>query len=709
MGITKSKNRIDVVLVIAILLAVFFSVFGIWDDQYVNAYYTSAVKSMLQSFHNFFYASFDPGGYVTVDKPPVAFWLQTISAMIFGFHGWSVILPQALAYIGSTLLVYFLVKPTFSIWAARLASLAMACTPVAAAVARTNNVDSLLVFTLLLGTWMLFRGIRLKKVGWILGAFAMIGVGFNIKMLQAYMVVPAFYLFYLLAFKTGWKKKWITLAGATITLAVVSVSWAVIVDSVPAADRPYIGSSQTNSVLELAFGYNGVSRLTGNRGTGGGNPGAGGMDFRQNDRSEQSSTDRGSQIGSSGSVQVPSKSSSGNAPSGRSDGNSSTGSGFNGNASGGSFGGGPGGEGGGMPPGMNGRGGGGMFNTGTPGVFRLFQQELSGQASWMLPYALMGCIGLLAGWRWRKSMTDGQKETLFWLAWLIPVMGFFSIAGFFHQYYLVMMGPPIAALTGAGWSRMWKDYRHSERWKSWMLPAAVIITTGFEAFILRSYTSQIGSALMIIALVTGVTSAILLVILRKKEGRTLSLAVTGLIVLLIAPAYWSATPIIYGQSSQLPAAGPGESSGGGRMNGTVNESLLSYVTQNNTGEEYLFATSSAMTAAPYIIRTGSAVMAMGGYSGSDPILTLDGVKKLVQEGKVKFFLLSGQGGMGRGESSEVTEWIKANATEVPQEDWQDSSENSQSGSGKSSGGGSFRGGMEGSTTLYEIHSEAKGE
>ncbi|MEC0369249.1 glycosyltransferase family 39 protein [Paenibacillus chibensis] len=695
MGTTKSRHRIDVMLVIAVLLAVFFSVYGIWDDQFVNAYYTSAVKSMLQSFHNFFYASFDPGGYVTVDKPPVAFWLQTLSAMLFGFRGWSVILPQALAYIGSTLMIYVLIKPTFGIWAARLASLAMACMPVAVAVARTNNVDSLLVFTLLLGIWMLFRGIRQKKSGWILGAFAMVGVGFNIKMLQAYMVVPAFYLLYLLSFRTGWKKKWITLAGATVTLALVSVSWAVIVDSVPASERPYIGSSQTNSVLELAFGYNGVSRLTGNRGTGGGmNPGDGGKGFSPDEQTQRSG---------SNTVQSSTNGPGGTAPGNlNGDGPGSSGRGFSG------------GPGGGMPPGMNGRGGagGGMFNTGSAGPLRLFQQELSGQASWLLPFVLMGSIALLAGWRWRQEMTDGQKETLFWLAWLIPVMGFFSIAGFFHQYYLVMMGPPIAALTGAGWSSMWKDYRSREGWRSWLLPAAILGTTAFEAFILQAYTDQIGPLLLIVTLVVGIGSAALLVIYRKAERRTLALAAAGLILLLLAPGYWSATPIIYGQSSQLPAAGPGESKGGGRMTGTVNEALLEYLTEHNTGEKYLFAVSSAQSAAPYIIRTGNAVMAMGGYSGSDPILTVDGVKKLVQDGKIKYFLLSGQGqgGMGRESSSDVTAWIKANATEVPASEWGGGSDSGQtngdsSGSG-SSGGGSFRGGMDGGTTLYEIQSGA---
>ncbi|MFD1910015.1 glycosyltransferase family 39 protein [Paenibacillus rhizoplanae] len=182
----------DVVLLMIMLLAAVLYGYGIWNDQYANTYYTTAVGSMLQSFHNFFFASLDSAGSVTVDKPPVTFWLQTLSALVFGLHGWSVILPQVLSGVGSVLLVYLLVKPTFGRAAARLAALVMAATPVAAAVSRTNNIDTLLVFTLLLAAWFLFRGTQTHRLGSLLAAFGLIGVAFNEKMLQAYMVLPAF-------------------------------------------------------------------------------------------------------------------------------------------------------------------------------------------------------------------------------------------------------------------------------------------------------------------------------------------------------------------------------------------------------------------------------------------------------------------------------------------------------------------------------------
>ena len=741
MKLFKAK-RIDPFLIGITLLAAFFNIYGIWKDQYANAYYTSAVTSMLQSFHNFFFASFDPGGFVTVDKPPVAFWIQTMFAYVFGVHGWSVILPQALAGVGSVLLIYALVKPSFGKTAARLAALVAACTPIDAAVSRTNNVDSLLVFTLLAATWMLFKAVKTQKWIWSIAAFGVIGVGFNIKMLQAYMVLPAFYLFYLLAFKVKWKKKFGILAASTATLLIVSLSWPLIVDSIPAANRPYIGSSQTNSVLELAFGYNGIARLTGQGGPGGGNKaGADGKMPTSQQTSDQTLAVGGQTADGAGQM-----------PQGFEPGQN------------GALGQRPAGDGK-NPGGNQGDGGGGMFNTGTAGPLRLFQSQLSGQISWLLPFALLGAVGMLMGMRRKQSLTDKQKESLFWLAWLLPVMGFFSVAGFFHQYYLIMLAPPIAVLTGAGWVELYNFNRNHKGWKRWLLPVGLLSTTAFELYILLPYKGQIGLGLPIAVGVLGTAASLMLGInivtrsshsgsasptvifpndsahqklsFRSKINRTA--AVGGLFVLLSAPLFWSATPIIYGGNSMLPAAGPtssengmgmpgggqgqmpgqmpGQTQGqkqdatkdtsqedmtqkrtqdraqtqvGGQLKDSVDTKLLAYLTANNTGEKYLFATTNAGTAEAYIIKTGKAVMAMGGFSGSDPILTVDKLKQMVANKEVKYFL-SSSGGPGGG-SSDVQAWIVKNGKVVPQTEWQSSTGNS--------GGGM---GMNGASTLYEIN------
>nr|WP_150272047.1 glycosyltransferase family 39 protein [Paenibacillus tepidiphilus] len=691
----RKKPGFDAVLLGSMLLAAFLYGYGIWNDQYVNLYYTTAVGSMLENFHNFFFASLDSAGSVTVDKPPVAFWIQTASAWIFGLHGWSVILPQTLGGVGSVLLVYLLVKPAFGRTAARLAALAMAVTPVAAAVSRTNNIDALLVFTLLLAAWFLFRGTKRSKPASLLAAFGLLGVAFNEKMLQAYMVVPAFYLFYILAGKVNWKKKTGLLAACTAVLLTISLSWAVIVDSIPADKRPYIGSSGTNSVLNLAFGYNGVSRLTGDRSTGSGGMQGGGMQGggMQGGGMQDGGMQDGGMPGAGGEMPaMPGGDGRGDSSSGRPDGGQALppgqdagGRGFAGGGDrqdgGRQFGGGMGAPGG---------GGGGMFNTGTPGPLRLFQAELSGQASWLLPLVFFGVIGIFASLR-RKNFTQRHKETLFWLAWLVPVMGFFSIAGFFHQYYLIMMAPPIAALAGAGWGQLWHYYKEHSLWLSWLLPAAVLATAGFAWYIIHPYDDRIGPGWSIAVLASGVAMTLVLVLIRvlgaKEKPAAHTAAVLGMLVLLIGPLYWALTPITYGQSSQLPAAGPDSenSVGGGRsQGGEVNQNLIAYLEEHNTGEKYLFAALNYTAAGPYIINEGASVVILNGYSGSDPVYDAESLEALVRSGAVKYFYVTSGGGRGGGGSSEVTSWITEHGTEVPSEEWQGTA-------GGASGG-----------TLYEV-------
>lgn len=731
---SQAKLRPDFWLLATALIALFLNGWNIWSEKYANTYYTVAVASMLENFHNFFYASLDSAGSVTVDKPPVAFWIQTISAWLFGLHGWSVILPQALAGVGSVFLIYLLIKPTFGVWAARIAAFAMAVTPVAVAVSRTNNIDSLLVFTLLLASWLLLRAVQRGGMWSLLGAFAVIGIGFNMKMLQAYMVLPAFYLFYLLAAKYGWKKKILSLVAATAVVAAVSVSWAVVVDSVPASERPFIGSSGTNSVLNLAFGYNGVARLTGERSTGApggsGMPGFGAFGNGANGSESPTTRDR------SGSTANGTDGSATAAP-GR------TGDNANGaNASGGSDGGrgnfgGFGGQG--MPDGRNdgfggqnggfpGGGGGGMFNTGEAGPLRLFQSALSGQASWLIPLGLIGAFGILATWR-RRSFTDKHKAVLFWLAWLVPVAGFFSIAGFFHQYYLIMLAPPVSALAGAAITELWDAYRNRDGFWPWLLPIAVLLTAGFGWFILHPYDDTIGRFWSVAVLVIGVASAGLLVLFKQKDHAALRQAslIAALIAMFVGPVYWALTPIVYGQNSQLPAAGPDGAnsgfggggrggfpdfadfegglpgsggvnstntvtngnapssndgrtlpSGAGRGFGGINESesanqkLLTYLKEHNTGEEYLMAVTNYTTAAPYMIDEGESLVILNGFNASDQVYTPETLAALVQSGKVKYFLLGGggMGGGGREGSSDVTNWIKENGTEIPASEWQ---------------------------------------
>ncbi|AJK65061.1 MULTISPECIES: glycosyltransferase family 39 protein [Bacillus amyloliquefaciens group] len=710
------KREIDAVFILILLASAFLNMYNIWNDDTVNPYYTAAVTSMLQSFHNFFYASFDAAGFITVDKPPVTYQVQTISALIFGMHGWSVVLPQALAGVGSVLFMYLLIKPTFGKTAARIASFVMACTPIAVAVARTNNVDALLVFFLLFATWLLFKAIRKGRLIWLLAAFFVVGAGFNTKMLQAYMILPAFLLFYMIAANTTIKKKIISLVSALAVLAAVSLSWPLIVDNIPASKRPYVGSSQTNSVLELAFGYNGIQRLTG-QSSGGGQGGPDGNALK-----EMSSSGGSSQMQKPPGQSSSSSSASGNKPQN----GSMTAPPSNGKM--------PSGGQGGPPSGGDGPGGGGksgagtgskmqsgsgMFGTGTPGPLRLFQTELSDQISWLLPFAIFGMAGLLiAGARERRRLSAEQKETIFWAAWLVPIAGFFSVAEFFHHYYLIMLAPPIAALVGAGWVALVHLYRKQAGWKTWLLPAAILVTTGFELFILRNYNDQIGAGWSIGAGVLGAVAAIALFVFKQRQ-KPLSyyVSLAALLVLMVMPIYWASTPLLYGGNSSLPETGPQLAStsgkGMGMDNASVNTKLINYLEKHNAGADYLFAATDSNTAAPYIIKTKKAVMAIGGFSGSDPAITLTQFKKLVKEGKVKYFLTSG---MGKGGKNDIVQWVEKNGKKVSSDKWQSSTDQktknsdaadtkSSKASGENSRMSGGPGGMNQSASLYELQSD----
>jgi len=257
-------------------LAALLNVWALDSVGYANGYYAAAVRSMLRNWHNFFFVSFDPGGFVTIDKPSLGFWIETASAKLFGFSGVSVLLPEALAGVLSVAVLYRLVARTWGRGAGLLAALLLALTPVSVVTSRNNTIDSLLVLTVLLGAWAVLKAAETGRLRWLLACAVLVGLGFNIKMLEAYLVVPAFGLVYLWSAPGRLLQHIGHLALASIALLVVSLSWAVAVDLTPASLRPYVGSSGTNSELNLALGYNGLSRLSGGAGTPGGGDGGGG-------------------------------------------------------------------------------------------------------------------------------------------------------------------------------------------------------------------------------------------------------------------------------------------------------------------------------------------------------------------------------------------------------------------------------------------------
>ena len=254
---------------------------GLGASGWANSFYSAAAQAGSASWKAMFFGSSDAANSITVDKPPAALWIMALSVRIFGLSSWSVLVPQALEGVASVGLLYATVRRTSGIGAGLLAGAVLALTPVAALMFRFNNPDSLLVLLMIGGAYCVLRAIEDGSTRWLALAGVLTGFGFLTKMLQSLLVVPAFALAYLIAAPNPIRRRIWQLLAAGAALIASAGWWIAIVSLVPARDRPYIGGSQHNSILELTLGYNGFGRLTGDEtgsvGGGGGGGNGGGM------------------------------------------------------------------------------------------------------------------------------------------------------------------------------------------------------------------------------------------------------------------------------------------------------------------------------------------------------------------------------------------------------------------------------------------------
>ncbi len=595
-----------------VLLAGFLRLWRLDQAGFGNLYYAATVRSMLTSPSNFLFGSFDPAGFVTVDKPPVGFWVQAAFAAVLGFSGLALQLPQALAGIAAVPVVYGLVARTFGAGAGLVAAFALAITPVSVAVDRNNTIDAQLSLVLLAATYTLLRATERGDARWLLASAALVGLGFNVKMAQAYLPVPAFALTYLLAARTSVVRRIAHLAAFMLVTLAVSLAWIAVVDLTPSGQRPFVGSSTNDSALQLATGHNGAARL-------------GQLTF---------GIVRPGPLPPSGLPQGPPP--QGPPPQGPP-----------------------------PPPGQPGApqvgpppvrqqppapGPGPQGEVGENGPLRLFNQQLAGQVSWSLPLALIGAVitWVREGRRW--PITPRQRDVLLWTAWLIPTAVFLSFGGIIHRYYLVMLAPPAAALTGIALSRI-AGMGRASRAATGLVAIAATAAVTLNAV---AAAPAVWPALLSLIVASSAIGAIgLIVWLRWADaGRALSLSCA---LLALPPLLWATTPLD-GGASGLPYASPELLRGGaapGRPVGPAPQgvaaqpapnipgaesALVGYLLSQRIGERFIAATGTAGTAAPIIVATGLPVMAIGGFSGSDPIVDGTAFARRVGEGQVRFVI-----------------------------------------------------------------------
>lgn len=639
-----------ILVAILILAAVlrFYDIQSIGDG---NTYYTAAVESMLQSWKNFFFAAAEPGGSVTVDKPPLGLWLQAISAFFLGVNGFAVTLPQILAGILSVALLYHLVRRYFDEGAGLLAALLLAIAPVAIATDRNNTMDSTLTFTLLLAAWAYLQAADRGKLRWLMLGGLLVGLAFNIKMLQAFLPLPAFYALYFLGSRERWPHKLFNLFLSTILLLAVSLSWAVIVDLIPADERPYIGSSEDNTVMELIMGHNGLNRLLG------GNRGNPGQDGQLPTSGPIASGDdmpmppaNGAQFGG---LPQPGQTTPGQGgfppmagppPAGQ------------------------------VPPAMPGQATkrpaagapGGNGEIGEPGVLRLFSQPLANEIAWLLPFGLFSIALVAVRERVRLPLSDKHKGLVLWGGYLLTAGVFFSIAEFYHAYYLVMMAAPLAALVAMGVSELWNMGRERPALAIALLAFAGIGTIAVQVFIAYKYVESAPWLVLVFGLLT--LSGLMLLFSTKARRRIVwKLSATCLVAsMLVTPMAWSVlTATDDSPNINLPSAYQGgvdeRAPVGDRRR--VNQELLEFLQANTQDVEYLVAVRSSMEGAGMVLETGRPVLYMGGFNGQDPVVSAEDLAQMAEDGELRYVLWGGANRNAK-QSAEIGNWLQSNCVAV---------------------------------------------
>ena len=612
-----------------------------------EGFYSVAVKSMSVSWKAFFYGAFDPKATITLDKLAGSFVPQAISARIFGFHAWSLALPQVIEGVVSVLVMYRVVRRWAGPEAGLLGAGIFALTPVCVSMFGHSMEDGLLTMCLVLAADSCQRAMLEGRLRSLLWAAFWVGVGFQAKMMQAWIAAPALAAGYLYSAPLPFARRLRDAGIAGAACLAVSLSWIALYELTPAHDRPYIDGSTNNSAISMVFGYNGLERFgVSFPGSVASMFGGGGNRHGQQLTGPMAEVMRHFQHGGFGM-----------------------------------------------------RSGGGWL--------KLAGSEFGPQIGWLLPLAFLAlACGLLWSRRPSTSTTDPAAAVsgpgklvgpfVLWGVWLVTFGFVFSAMKVIpHTAYVASLAPALAALSGAGIVLLRREYAAGTR-RGWLLPVAVAGELGWSGWLWRSYRDFLPVARW--AIVAGGIAVIAILVIAKLSGRTPALVTIGAlaaaVAMVAAPAAWagSALEAQYDGTEMNAIAGPAPSGGGfghvppaaARMLGmgghhrgghagwgatsttltAGQRGIYDYVTAHQDGAEYLMAAQSWSQSAPYIIATGKEVLPIGGFSGSVPSPTLSHLRHLIAAGKLRFFLLGPAGGQGfpgraRGRQSlAITSWVQ---------------------------------------------------
>jgi 4-amino-4-deoxy-L-arabinose transferase-like glycosyltransferase len=582
---------------------------------YANTYYAMAAQAASQSWSAWFFGALDASSFITLDKPPLATMLMGLSVRTLGLSSWSILLPQALLGVGSVLVLYLAVRRSFGRPAGLIAGAIMAVTPVAVLIFRYDNPDALLTFLLVVAAWALGRGLEHGRLRWAILAAALVGAGFLTKYLQAYLVLPAFAVAWLIGAPVSLRRRLGGLLAAGLTVALSSGWWVAIVELLPVSARPYIGGSTANSALELLLGYDGLGRIFGGgRGLAGGSLGSAsdGLAF--------------------------------NNPVGR---------------GGPSFGGDPG-----LLRLFNDQFGGQVAWLLPAAVLALAVGLIACRRAARTDARVAGYL-LWGGWLAVHvgvfSFMAGIIHPYYTVA-LAPAIAALIGGGaselWRHRSLASRLAGPVLALgLVASGVTAWLLLERTPDF----LPGLGIAVLALSV-----------AAAIVIAIPAIFTTA---PVTRIALGAAFVATLAGPAAYSISTM---STSLAGGDPSAGPAVtGAFGGAGGGVVGdtGTADPALVEYLLANQGSARWIVAANGSQSAAGIQLAAGAPVMAMGGFSGGDPTPTLDQLKAYVAAGELRYVLLGGGGpgggfggarggGPGGGDSNARTAWITATCTPV---------------------------------------------
>jgi 4-amino-4-deoxy-L-arabinose transferase-like glycosyltransferase len=569
-----------------------------------NQFYAGAAQAGSKNWEALLFGSLDPHNFITVDKPPVSQWVMGLSGQLFGFSSASMMIPQALMAVASVALLYAAVTRDSGRRAGLLAGTALALTPVAALMFRYDNPDAVMVLLMMTAAYCTVRALQRASATWMAWAGVALGFAFLAKMLEGLMVAPALALAYLIAAPTTLRRRLLHIGIGLVGL-VVSAGWFVLVTlRWQASSRPYIAGSTDDNFMNLVLGYNGFARVLGHNHHG----------FSGQNQAV---------IGNAAGNQVMTHNHGGFG-------------GFGGNQS--------------------------------HGLARLFSGEFGFEIGWLLPAALLATVLVIIA-RGRAPRTDPVRAAVIVFGgWtLIDGLVLSFMSGMIHPYYCLSIAPGVAGVFAIGVHEMW------QRRGSWFGRAGLalmLLTTGVWSFWLLTRDADWLPALRWIILVLAVVGSIALLVAAASRRRLALAALTvALIGAFAGSTAYAISTIGAPHSGGGPAVGPPSSAkanghGGGRDQPEPNPQLDEMLAGTNT--EWSAAIDRSSAAAGLELSSDTAVMAIGGFSGRDPVPTLSQFVDAVENHRIAYYVVQdnhGRGGpFGAGEHQDIARWVTTNFT-----------------------------------------------